>query len=50
MNEKPTWEHGSTVKSLYGVMQLGKKAVATVLGSIDTKLANSCNGEDDERD
>lgn len=54
-NEKPKWERGDTIKSIKGVVGLGKIAIARTIGylselpeRIDTHYANSVNGGDDE--
>ena len=47
MNEAPKWERGDTIRSAYGVLQLGKQAVLAVMDKIDTKLANAINPEDE---
>lgn len=46
--ELPDWNKGDTLKSIKGVLLLGRQAVAELLERIDTKLANALNGEDDE--
>jgi hypothetical protein len=49
MNEAPKWERGDTIRSAYGVLQLGKQAVLAVMDKIDTKLANAVNRPEDEQ-
>lgn len=55
-NELPKWERGDTLKSIRGVADMGRIAIARVIGyiaelpeRIDTKACNQINGEDDEK-
>lgn len=53
--DKPNWERGDTIKSIYGVFATGRVALARFISNIaeypsklDTKYANAPNTPEDE--
>lgn len=53
--ENPDWNKGDTLKSLHGVLNLGRVAAARVItyiselpSRVDTREANILNGVEDE--
>ena len=45
--DKPRWERGDTMRSVFAIVGLGKVALAELLARFDTKYADAINGEDD---